>query len=456
MPSITVVMPVYNGAPFVRRAVASLAAQTFADWELLAVDDASADGSVAILEELAADPRVRVLRHPANRGPAAARNTALAAAGGELVAYLDCDDEFYPDHLARAHDHRGRADVLLFRYDLVEERPGHPGFSGVSTYDPAARRDFLFAETIAVPLGVVHRRSLLDRVGGFDERLWRDEDGDLWRRFARAGATFTAVPHRSGRYHVRADSLARTGPPPAARPAGPGGFVGGLPTPVVSVELRVRGERYSVQIPGGEAGTVPQVFERHEYGGVRPGWLRTRPTVIDVGANVGTFALYAVLALGASAVHCFEPYPPTVELLRRNVAPFPGMAVHPFGLGPADAEADLLIDPRCAVCNSLCPELVPSPAARVRVPIRDAGAAWDELGLEEVDVLKLDAEGAEVGILGALGPRLGQTRVVMVEYHAPDDRRRIDALLSGHVLFGASVHDLHLGVVKYVRADLAR
>ncbi|QJW92568.1 glycosyltransferase family 2 protein [Frigoriglobus tundricola] len=215
-PLVSIVMPVFNGARFLDRALASLRAQTLGDWELLAVDDASTDDSATRLDACARDPRVRVFRHPVNRGQAAARNTALAAAAGELIAYLDQDDEFYPDHLARAHALRDRADVLLFRYDLVEERPGHPGFGGATAYDPGARLWALFTETIAVPLGVVHRRALLARTGGFDEALGRyqgsDEDGDLWRRFARAGARLLPVPAKSGRYHVRADSFARTRP----------------------------------------------------------------------------------------------------------------------------------------------------------------------------------------------------------------------------------------------------
>jgi glycosyltransferase involved in cell wall biosynthesis len=250
-PLVSVVTPVFDGARFVRRALDSVLAQTCQNWELIAVDDGSSDESPAILAEVAAgDPRVRVLRHPANRGVSAARNTALAAARGELIAYLDQDDEFYPDHLGRAWSLRATADVLLFRYDLVEERPGLPGYGGVARYDPGLCLDRMAVETITVPLGVVHRRGLLDRVGGFDESLGRyrgmDEDGDLWRRFARAGATFAPVPHPSGRYHVRPDSLARTRPAPpeqptadrAPRPAGgavppapppPGGAPAGRP-----------------------------------------------------------------------------------------------------------------------------------------------------------------------------------------------------------------------------------
>src|SRR5579883_588497 len=116
-PSVSVVMPVHNGAELVGRAYESLRRQTFPDWELVAVDDHSADDTAAALDRIAAaDPRVTVVRHPVTRGPSAARNTALLRARGPLVAYLDHDDEFYPDHLGRAWEWRDRADVLVFRY----------------------------------------------------------------------------------------------------------------------------------------------------------------------------------------------------------------------------------------------------------------------------------------------------------------------------------------------------
>jgi FkbM family methyltransferase len=320
----------------------------------------------------------------------------------------------------------------------------------VTAYDPAARYRAMFAETIAVPLGVAHRRDLLDRVGRFDESLGRyrgqDEDGDLWRRFARAGARFVFVPAKSGLYHVRSDSFARTRPPPPGDPARPA---------VEAVEVRVGADRHSLRVHAGDAWLARQVFERGEYAGVPVGRLRTPPVVLDVGANAGAFALYAKLAYHRDAVvHCFEPHPPTAELLRANLGAFPGVRVHPFALGRADGEADLLLDPGSSAGNSLKPELVARPAGRVRVAVRDAGAVWDELGLGDVDVLKLDAEGCEAEILESLGPRLGRVRVVLAEFHTPADRRRIDALLPGHELFGVIFHGVRVGVVKYLRADL--
>jgi predicted SAM-dependent methyltransferase len=227
-PEVSVIMPVYNATAFLERALASICAQTVPAWELLAVDDASRDDSFAQLQQIAAvEPRLLPLRRSINGGPAAARNNALRLARGVTIAYLDSDDEFYPDYLERILANRSCGDVLVFAYDLLEERLGHPDCGSTRTYDPRQGAQHLLTENIVVPLGVAHRKDLLDRVGLFDERLRFEEDWDLWKRFARAGAQFAFVPAKSGRYHIRTDSLARQrvqpsvedlpGPPPWRR-----------------------------------------------------------------------------------------------------------------------------------------------------------------------------------------------------------------------------------------------
>jgi glycosyltransferase involved in cell wall biosynthesis len=217
-------MPVYNGAAFVERAVRSVQAQTFTDWELLVVDDGSTDDShERVCRLAAADGRIRAWRLPENRGPSAARNHALRQARGALIAYLDCDDEFYPDYLARAHAWRRRADVQVSGYDLLEERPGAPDFGRPRAYNPVPYRAVLGRQNIAVPLGVAHSRALLDRVGLFDEAEYHEQDWDLWKRFRRAGAVFLFSDCKNGVYHVRGDSHWRTGHiPTAARQTPPG------------------------------------------------------------------------------------------------------------------------------------------------------------------------------------------------------------------------------------------
>jgi glycosyltransferase involved in cell wall biosynthesis len=207
-PRISVIMPVYNAATTIERAIRSLQAQTFPDWEALAVDDASGDDSWQMLQAAAAaDARIRVSRLEVNSGPSAARNAGLRAARGEFIAYLDADDEYHPNYLEQLAAARSKGDVLMFGFDMVYEYG--PPRSRTSDWDPRHVRRILFAFNPVVPLAAAHRRSLLDRVGGFHELISRQEDWDLWKRMARAGAKFTFLPGKSGIYHVRPGTLSQ-------------------------------------------------------------------------------------------------------------------------------------------------------------------------------------------------------------------------------------------------------
>jgi lipopolysaccharide biosynthesis glycosyltransferase len=210
-PEISVIMPVWNGAAYLKRSIDSVLAQSFSRWELLAVDDGSTDGSYDILHTFAStEPRIRVFRSSRNEGASAARNRALRAARGKAITYLDCDDEYYADYLHEVSTRLGQWDVLVFAYDILSPTPERDGKPHPATWDPARVRHHLMDEFLAIPLGVAHQRRLLDQVGLFNENLHTDEDSDLWRRFASFGALFFFVPLRSGQYHVRADSQART------------------------------------------------------------------------------------------------------------------------------------------------------------------------------------------------------------------------------------------------------
>ena len=99
-PTVSVIMAVYNGAGLVGETVDSLLAQSFVDWELVAVDDCSKDDSVAVLEAFG-DPRIRVVRAGTNGGPVLARNRAFAEARGRYIAALDQDDICLPERFAR-------------------------------------------------------------------------------------------------------------------------------------------------------------------------------------------------------------------------------------------------------------------------------------------------------------------------------------------------------------------
>jgi glycosyltransferase involved in cell wall biosynthesis len=96
MPKVSIILPTYNRADTILRAIKSAQAQTFADWELIVVDDGSEDDTAALITNL--DPRLTVIRQE-NRGMTEARNAAIRAAKGAYFAFLDSDDEFLPHHL---------------------------------------------------------------------------------------------------------------------------------------------------------------------------------------------------------------------------------------------------------------------------------------------------------------------------------------------------------------------
>jgi glycosyltransferase involved in cell wall biosynthesis len=206
-PIISVIIPVYNGAATLDRAMRSVLAQSFAGWEIVAVDDGSTDGSFKILQRWAAeDCRVRVQRLEKNSGVGTARNVAVRNARGQWIVYLDQDDEYYPDYLAQVAQFGPHADVLMFCYDFCYE--DGPPRGRPTVWEPRRFRHRLFSISISTPLGVAHRRDLWEKAGGFNE-LWCVEDWDLWKRMARTGANFAFHPQKSGLYHVRPDSASR-------------------------------------------------------------------------------------------------------------------------------------------------------------------------------------------------------------------------------------------------------
>ena len=195
MPKVSVILPFYDRAATLPRCLDSVRAQTFADWEMLAVDDGSGDGSARVVEQYG-DPRIRVLRHAANRGPGAARQTGLEAAGGEFIAILDSDDEWLPEKLERQLATGGDAvscgyfarqgeKEWIFQHPPVADWVAHLHF-----------RCMLCAGST-----LLARRALALEIGGFDPALRFYEDWDFVLRLAeRAPLTMLAEP--LARIHV--------------------------------------------------------------------------------------------------------------------------------------------------------------------------------------------------------------------------------------------------------------
>jgi succinoglycan biosynthesis protein ExoO len=126
-PRVSVIIAAFNANPFIGRAIGSVRAQTFGDWEIIVVDDASTDGTGSYVEALArTDERIRVIRLAGNQGPATARNAGIDAARGTWIAILDADDAWRPERLERmiAVAERTGSDLIADNQILFDEGAG--------------------------------------------------------------------------------------------------------------------------------------------------------------------------------------------------------------------------------------------------------------------------------------------------------------------------------------------
>lgn len=181
MPLVSVVIPTFNRAGPVQRAISSVLNQTFEDYELLVVDDGSTDGTREVLAKF--DGKARILFQN-NAGVSAARNRGIERSSGELVAFLDSDDEWFPQKLEKQIALFDSAmpffvchtdEIWLRQGKEVSQKKIHKKQGG-HFFERA------LARCLISPSSVLICRQLLDKVGWFDEHLPAAEDYDLWLR----------------------------------------------------------------------------------------------------------------------------------------------------------------------------------------------------------------------------------------------------------------------------------
>jgi glycosyltransferase involved in cell wall biosynthesis len=185
MPTVSVIMAVYNGEPWLGDAVASILGQSLADLEFIVVDDGSTDGTPKRLAAIG-DPRLLVLRQ-SRRGQTAALNRGLGAARAPLVARIDADDVALPERLARqAAFMAAHPEVGLLGTAAREIAPSGMVVRELTPpcEDRAIRRALMRANPF-IHSSVMFRRELVDRVGDYDESFAVAQDYDLWLRMSR-------------------------------------------------------------------------------------------------------------------------------------------------------------------------------------------------------------------------------------------------------------------------------
>ncbi len=189
-PRVSVVVPSYNHAAFLRECLDSVLSQGWPNLELIVVDDGSSDGSLDILRDYAG--RITLLQQRGGR-QARARNLALGVATGEFIAFLDSDDRFRPERLASALDAfaaRPGTDLVWGDFRCIDEAGA---VIDEVNWNAGAQTDFRLSLIAGNPIcnaSVTVRRGALDSIGGFDERLPRSCDGHAWLRMAARGMRF--------------------------------------------------------------------------------------------------------------------------------------------------------------------------------------------------------------------------------------------------------------------------
>jgi glycosyltransferase involved in cell wall biosynthesis len=209
-PAVSIITPAYNTARYLEESVESALAQTFADFELLIVDDGSTDETLAIARRLAErDRRVHAFTTEQRVGVSAARNVGFRHARGRFFALLDSDDVWLPEFLAAqlaVFDRAPAADVVSGNaFNLGGPSDGQPLRPPSGETRPITLIDMIEHEDAVLVMSVLRRR-VVDVVGGFSEDLRRSEDYDFWLRAALAGIRFVANPIPLVRYRRHASS----------------------------------------------------------------------------------------------------------------------------------------------------------------------------------------------------------------------------------------------------------
>jgi glycosyltransferase involved in cell wall biosynthesis len=210
MPKVSVIIPTHNRAGYLRSSITSVLNQTYQDFEIIVVDDASKDHTDVVVRSFT-DPRIKYVRHETGRGDGGARNTGIINAKGDYIGFLDDDDEWLPKK-------------LRLQVAVLENSPPHVGGVYTGQFDvndtdgeiskicnPSRRGDlsqYLFKEACIVTSTVLFRRKCFETVGLFDESIPYCNDYDMWLRIAKE-YHFECIGEPLVKYLIHTNKLSR-------------------------------------------------------------------------------------------------------------------------------------------------------------------------------------------------------------------------------------------------------
>ena len=207
---VSVIMPAFNAERYIGKALESVRSQTYRNWEIIVTNDGGTDSTARMVAEFAqaTSQPVRVLEHEQNSGLSAARNTAMRAARGEYIAFLDADDYWLPEHLESvcAVLAPGKADLVYSDAIVFQDSPtGEIELLPIVTIEVKDPPADLFRRNFINPSGAAITRQLMEKVGGFGPR--RVEDLDYWIRAAALGFRIAGTGKQTYYYRKSAGGL---------------------------------------------------------------------------------------------------------------------------------------------------------------------------------------------------------------------------------------------------------
>lgn len=202
--TVSVIIPLYDGAPFIEHAIKSALAQTCPPLEVLVCDDMSSDGGDALVETLFSNsPNVHVLRAQKNSGPGAARNRGVKEAKGDIIAFLDSDDLWLPQKLeicARELE-KAQAQMVFHSYGFCNQA-GKPRKRGLVTTISGPLSLPKYAKTTQIGMSTALGEVALFRQAPFSEDRSVIEDSELWLRYLRDGVKIIGIAAPLSLYRI--------------------------------------------------------------------------------------------------------------------------------------------------------------------------------------------------------------------------------------------------------------
>ncbi len=207
MPTISVIVPVYNGSVTIRETLESVLNQTFTDFELIVINDGSTDSTLEVIAQIS-DPRLQTFSYP-NAGLNASRNRGIVRFSGEYISYIDADDLWTPDKLEsqyQALQDNPKAGLAYSWTNCIDESSQFLRPDSRATFSGDVFAPMLLAYFLSNGSNPLIRRQVLLELGGFDETLTSAQDWEMYIRVA-SRYPFAVVPKPQVLYRQSANSM---------------------------------------------------------------------------------------------------------------------------------------------------------------------------------------------------------------------------------------------------------